>query len=158
MSEAARRVAEALALDGFKPKVESAGISFNGTLTVRGRTVDIRLDYDGLEFCTPPTVTITTPQVLGEKVIPHLDENNVLCAVDARQYVADRYSAAGQARGILIRVAEVLEEGLQVSSVREIEAEFPSHWGGAAVGVDFAPSTASPSRARTRAERCGFAG
>ncbi|QBQ47324.1 MULTISPECIES: ThiF family adenylyltransferase [Brevundimonas] len=139
MSEAARRVAEALALDGFKPKVESAGISFNGTLTVRGRTVDIRLDYDGLEFCTPPTVTITTPQVLGEKVIPHLDENNVLCAVDARQYVADRYSAAGQARGILIRVAEVLEEGLQVSSVREIEAEFPSHWGGAAVGVDFAP-------------------
>lgn len=139
MSEEARRVAQALALDGFKPKIGPAGVSFNGALTVRGRDVGVRLDYDGLEFCEPPTVTITTPQVLGEKVIPHLDENNVLCAVDARQYVADRYAAAAQARGILVRVAEVLEEGLQAKSVREIEAEFPSHWGGAAVGVDFAP-------------------
>lgn len=139
MSEEARRVAQALALDGFKPKVGTAGVSFNGTLTVRGRAVGVRLDYDGLEFCAPPTVTVTTPLVLGEKVIPHLDENNVLCAVDARQYVADRYAAAGQARGILVRVAEVLDEGLQAKSVREIEAEFPSHWGGPAVGVDFAP-------------------
>lgn len=135
----AARVASALALDGFTPRVRAGGLSFRGTVDLRGTPIPIRLDYDGLEFSSPPTVYVEDPSLLGDRVVPHLDEKHELCAVNARQYVADRYLAAGQARGIVLRIKEVLEDGLHLKATSEVAEEFPSHWGGAVVHIDFAP-------------------
>lgn len=135
----AARVTDALALDGFAPKISASGLSFRGSVNLRGSTIPVRLDYDGLEFSSPPRVFVEAPELLGKRVVPHLNEHNELCAFNARQYVADRYLAAEQARGIVARVAEVLEEGLHAKGTAEIAGEFPSHWGGNPVEIEFEP-------------------
>jgi len=138
METVAARITAALALDGFAPKVQAGGLSFRGTVDLRGAAIPLRLDYEGLDFSSPPTVVVERPELLGDRVVPHLDEHNVLCVFNARQYVADRYLAAEQARGIVARAKEVLEEGLQARGVAEVVEEFPGHWGGALVGIEFA--------------------
>jgi molybdopterin/thiamine biosynthesis adenylyltransferase len=135
----ARRVAAALALDGFRPRVRSGGLSFTGSVQVRGKAVAMRLEYDGLEFSRTPRVIIEDPDALGAGVLPHLEEDNSLCAVDPRQFVPDRYGADQQARGIVRRVAEVLDQGLGPSAAEEIATEFPRHWGGRLLRVEFGP-------------------
>lgn len=137
MATVAARVTAALALDGFTPRVRAGGLSFRGTVELRGAAIPLRLDYEGLDFSSPPTVVVERPELLGDRVVPHLDERDVLCVFNARQYVADRYLAAEQARGIIARAAEVLEEGLQARGVAEVAEEFPSHWGGTVVGIEF---------------------
>ncbi|WP_421934400.1 ThiF family adenylyltransferase [Phenylobacterium sp.] len=135
----AARVARALELDGFRPQVSPQGLSFRGALQVRAQRIVVRLDYDGTEFAHPPAIFIENPDALGMGVFPHLDEDGKLCAVDQRQFVADRYRAAELARGIVRRAALVLEKGQLPSAVAEIAEEFPRHWGGHTISVEFGP-------------------
>lgn len=137
--EATQRLIRALALDGFTPRVRADGLTFRGSVAIRNRRVPLRLDFDGFEFAAPPTVVVEDAALVADRVLPHIDEDGTLCAVDPRLYLADRYHAAEQARGIVRRAAEVLALGLTVEAVKEIAAEFPRHWGGLLVPVEFGP-------------------
>jgi hypothetical protein len=134
-----KRLAAGLALDGFKLRILPAGPSFRGVVEVRGQAVALSLNYEGPDFSEPPRVFVRSPETLSPGVVAHLDEANELCVVDRRQYVADRYALAEQGRGIVQRAAEMLERGLTKAGPLEIAEEFPRHWGGKVVRVEFGP-------------------
>lgn len=130
-------VISALAADGFEPTLVAKGVTFRGRVEVQGIDVRLRLEYRDLEFSEPAYVFIENPKALPRFVLPHLDEKNELCVVDRRQFVADRYQAAAQARGLIVRAREVIERGLTRHATEEIATEFPQHWGGLRLGVQF---------------------
>lgn len=131
-----RAVVAALGADGFILKLGTAAAVFRGSVMVGVHAVDLRLVYEDLEFAVPPRVFVDNPEVLGRPVLPHLDEAGELCVVESRAYVADRYHAAGQARGLVARAVEVLIHGLTRHATAEIAAELPAHWGGKLFEVD----------------------
>jgi hypothetical protein len=133
-------LAEALKSDGFKLRITSTGPSFLAMAHVRGIAIPMRLQYASNDLAEPPRVFVDQVEKLTAGVIAHLDEANELCVVDRREYIADRYAVAGQARGIVRRAAELLERGLTKAGPLEIAAEFPRHWGGQVVRVSFAPT------------------
>lgn len=143
-------LAEALRPDGFKLRITSTGPSFLGTAKVRGVAIPVRLQYASNDLTEPPKVFVDEVEKLTSGVIAHLDEANELCVVDRREYIADRYAVAGQARGIVRRAAELLERGLTKAGALEIAAEFPRHWGGQVIRVSFA---STQSFARLDAEK-----
>lgn len=141
MNSALNRLIGALALDGFKFRTTYGGPSFRGSVSVRGTSVKITLQYEGTSFTAPPRVFLEDCGALRPGVIAHLDETNELCVVDRREYVSDRYAIAEQARGIVVRAAEVLDRALSAAGPEEIAQEFPRHWGGKTVRVSFGPFT-----------------
>jgi len=130
-------VIHALADDGFTPVLTQNGVTFRGSVLVNGTAIRLRMEYRDLEFSEPAYVFVENPEDLPRPVLPHLDEKNELCVVDRRQFVADRYQAPAQAPGIVLRAREVIEKGLTHHATHEIANEFPQHWGGPAVGVEF---------------------
>jgi hypothetical protein len=101
------RLAEGLALDGFRVRLSNRGASFRGVVIAAGREVKLRLDYSR-EASEPPQVIVENPDVLPPGVVAHLDEVNELCVVDRSAYLADRYALAEQGRGIVRRAQEIL--------------------------------------------------
>jgi molybdopterin/thiamine biosynthesis adenylyltransferase len=139
-SEAVGRLVSGLKLDGFQMKVTASGLSFRGSVKVREVNVCLRLEYTNTSFTEPPKVFVENPEVLGVGVIGHLDDEDQLCVVDPREYVADRYVLAEHARGLVRRAAAVLEESLVARANPEgMLAEFPRYWGGAVFRVRFGP-------------------
>jgi hypothetical protein len=130
-------VTSALAVDGFEPVLTPKGAIFRGSVRVRDIDVRLRLEFRDLEFCEPPYLFIENPAALPRKVLPHLDEKSELCVVDRRQFVADRYHAAAEARGIVVRARGIIERGLTRHADDDIAEEFPQHWGGAGIGIEF---------------------
>jgi molybdopterin/thiamine biosynthesis adenylyltransferase len=130
-------VISALAADGFEAALSAKGVTFRGSVTVNEIDVHLRMEYRDLEFSEPANVFIENPAALPRPVLPHLDEKNELCVVDRRAFVADRYHAAAEARGMVIRTREVIARGLTRHAIDEIAEEFPEHWGGKRIGVEF---------------------
>jgi len=135
----ASEVARAIKLDGFSPKIRAGGIDFHGRIKVRDFEFAVRLEYESLEFDRPPWVFLENAEILDGRVLPHVDASGQICAVDRRRYVADRYLAPQQARGIIKRVADLLNEGLTAYAEAEIIEEFTRYWGGPEVHVNFGP-------------------
>ncbi len=158
-TETLSTVIAALAADGFESSLTATGVNFRGSVIANGIVVLLRLEYRDLEFCEPPYVFVENPAIIPRPVLPHLDDKDELCVVDRGEMVADRYSAAAQARGILVRAKEVIERGLTKHATGEIAEEFPQHWGGQGVGVEFSfydgPTEIAPGIGRfARVRRC----
>jgi hypothetical protein len=152
MSEPAlKRLAAGLKLDGFKVRFTAAGASFRGAVQLHGAAVNLRIQYSAGSITEPPRVIVENPELLGPGVFAHLDESHELCVVDRREYVADRYLVAEQARGIVHRAANLLERGLTKVGPLDIAEEFPRHWGGTVTRVHFGPTDgfAKPIKDRT---------
>lgn len=132
----ARKVIDALKYVGFASDLAGTGLRFDGSVQVRGQAVALRIIYPDLSFSDPPWVYVTDPIKLGRGVVPHLDEAGELCVVDRRAFVADRYHAAEQALGIVVRAAELLDAGLGTGAADEIAKEFPQHWGGSLIHAE----------------------
>lgn len=134
-----QRLVDGLRVDGFHLKHTAAGPSFRGSVAVRGQQIRLRLNYQHDAYSEPPRVVVENPKDLAPGVVAHLDEDNELCVVDRNAYVADRYAAAEQARGIVAKAAEVLARAGTQAAVDEIADEFPRHWGGRVIYLDAAP-------------------
>ena len=132
-----RRVIAALAEDGFEFTLEGGGGVFRGCVEASGLQVGLSLTYRDLEFSAPPLVRVRNAGDLPRPVVPHLEEDGTLCVVDSRRFVADRYSAAAQARGVVEKAKSVLVDGLTRHATAEIAREFPATWGGSTSGVAF---------------------
>lgn len=136
-TETLHRVSRALEADGFALSLGVASANFRGVIDIDGRPVAIRLRYSDLEFTEPPSVFLDRPPEWLRPVLPHLDEAGDLCVVDRNSYVSDRYRADAEARGIVRRAREVIQAGMTKNATAEIAREFPEHWGGKVVGIDF---------------------
>jgi hypothetical protein len=130
-------IAAALAADGFEANLNISGAVFRGAITVNGFDLAISLRYSDLTFSEAPRTFIENPEILPRKVMPHLDDNNELCVVDRDRFVADRYSAPAEARGLIVKAKQVIERGLTKHAIEEIAREFPQHWSIQGVNVEF---------------------
>jgi len=130
-------VSAALAEDGFEASLLGRGVTYRGTVDVNGLAVQLRLEFRDLEFSEPAYAFIENPCDLPRRVLPHLDEKNELCVVDRNAFVADRYAAAAQARGLVCRAREIITHGLTRHAVDDIANEFPQYWAPAGAGIDF---------------------
>lgn len=66
--------------------------------------------------------------MLNRKVVPHIDDAGEFCIVNRQMYIFDRYRAAEQTLGLILRASEILERGMTRAGTDEIAAEFPSYW------------------------------
>ena len=132
-----RAVAAALAVDGFTASLTSGGAVFRGLVVVNGFELKVSLQYSDFTMCESPRTYIENAEILPRGVIPHLDDKNELCTVDRNRFVADRYSAPEEARGIVVKVRQVVQHGLTKHATEEIAQEFPQHWGGQPVNLEF---------------------
>ena len=132
-----KAIAAALAADGFEADLNIGGAIFRGSIIVNGFSLRISLQYSDLSLVEAPRTTIENPEILPRKVVPHLDENNELCVVDRSRFVADRYFAPAEARGLIVKTKQVIERGLTRHATEEIAREFPQHWGLKGVSVEF---------------------
>lgn len=130
-----RSIIAAAAEDGFSHKLLGTRLVLEGSLRVRQAVVPASIVFDDLALAEPPRLIVSDATPLGRKVIPHLDEDGELCAVDRNLFVLDRYHAAAQTRGLIIRAHEVLERGLTKAATEEIAAEFPRHWSSDWMGI-----------------------
>lgn len=114
--------------DGFKPKVRGEGVELCGHVEVRGRSVPLIIQFDDLTLAEAPKLFVPDLSMLERIVMPHVDDDQELCAVDRSQFVFDRSQAPGQVRGMIVRAREVLEEGLTASATSQIAEELDSYW------------------------------
>lgn len=121
-------IIEALAQDGFKPKLVGDGIEFHGHIAVAQRKVPLCLEFADLTLAEGPKLLVPDLSMLERKVVPHVDEAGELCAVDRRLFVFDRYRAPELARGLVIRAREVLTRGMTKKGTNEIAEEFGAYW------------------------------
>lgn len=134
--EVLRSIISAAALDSFSPRFAGNGLTLEGELHVRNYVLPAQVVFDDLACAEPPRLRLVDTSCLPRRVLPHLDEDRELCAVDRDLFVFDRYQAGAQVRGLLVRAREVVERGLTKSAVDEIAAEFPRHWASDWIGIE----------------------
>lgn len=123
-------IIKAVAGDGFSPRLTSNGLDLEGGIKVCGLAVPLRIRFDDLALATSPRLFLPDVSMLSRKVVPHVNDAGEFCVVDRRMHVFDRYHAAEQTRGLIVRAAEVLERGMGKAGTAEIASEFASYWSG----------------------------
>ncbi|MEA3013195.1 MAG: hypothetical protein QOD42_1740 [Sphingomonadales bacterium] len=131
-----RSVISAAAADAFLPHLNGGGLTLKGQLPVREIEVSAKVVFDDLAFVRPPRLLLSDTSRLPRKILPHLDADGELCAVDRDLFVLDRYNAGAQVRGLLAKARQVIEAGLTKAATGEIAAEFPRHWSSDWIGIE----------------------
>lgn len=124
-----RQIIDAVAVDGFKPRVTAAGIDLVGAIEVGTVSVPLRISFDDMSLAASPRLFLPDLSMLKRKVVPHVDQSNEFCVVNRQMYVFDRFKAAAQTRGLIKRAADVLARGMTKAGTDEIADEFVSYWG-----------------------------
>jgi hypothetical protein len=119
-AELLKPIIDAVAEDGFKPKLTIERLELHGEIEVCRRKVPLCLQFDDLMLAEGPRLLVPDVSMLGRKVIPHIDEDGELCAVDRQLFVFDRYRAPELTRGLIIRAREVLSRGMTKVGTDEI--------------------------------------
>lgn len=135
-AQLARAVIDAVANDGFVSQLTGSGLTLSGSVLAGKLRVPIKLVFNDLEFIEAPRAIVDDPSLLPRPVVPHLDDAGELCVINRSFHVFDRYSAAAQTRGIIMRAAELLTAGLSTKATAEIAREFPSYWSGVRHDID----------------------
>jgi molybdopterin/thiamine biosynthesis adenylyltransferase len=146
MSSAVVPIIEAVAADGFRPRLTADGLALEGTITVGASSVPLVIRFDDLSLASAPRVYLPDTSMLTRKVVPHVDGDGEFCVVDRRTHVFDRYRGAEQTRGLIVRAAEVLERGETRKGTEEIADEMPFYWSAEALELpDDRPTDRSTS-------------
>lgn len=128
MNEAIISIVKAVAADGFSPRLDADGLTLEGGVAVGRVKVPLVIRFDDLTLASAPRMYLPDTSMLGRRVVPHVDSAGEFCVVDRRTHVFDRYRAAEQTRGLIVRAAEVLERGMTKAGTQEIADELPSYW------------------------------
>jgi molybdopterin/thiamine biosynthesis adenylyltransferase len=127
-AEIVRSVIDAVAVDGFMPRLAGGGIELHGVIKAGVATVPMYIRFEDVSFVSSPRCFLPDVSMLGRKVVPHLDDAGEFCVVDRQTVVFDRYRAPEQTRGLIVRAKEVLERGMGKAGTSEIAQEFHSYW------------------------------
>lgn len=127
-TETIRAIIQALAADGFKPRLVGDGLELCGEIKVGSATLPMRIWFEDLSLATSPRCYLTDVSMLPRKVVPHLNSAGEFCVVDRSLFVFDRYRAPEQTRGLIVRAKEVLERGMTKAGTDEIANEFTLYW------------------------------
>ena len=138
-----RPIIDAVAVDGFRPRLTANGLDLEGEIAVGALTVPLRVSFDDLTLASSPRLFLPDISMLGRKVVPHVDDAREFCVVNRQMYVFDRFKAAAQTRGLIKRAAEVLGHGMTKAGTDEIADEFVSYWAIDFIEVDEPPATGS---------------
>lgn len=140
-AELLRPIIDAVAVDGFKPRLTADGLDLEGEIAVGTLAVPLRVSFDDLTLASSPRVFLPDISMLGRKVVPHVDDAHEFCVVNRQMYVFDRFKAAAQTRGLIKRAAEVLAHGMTKAGTEEIADEFVSYWASDIIEVGEPPAT-----------------
>lgn len=128
-AEIAQAIIDAVASDGFSGRLTARGLTLIGEIQLGRMPIALRLVFGDLEFIEPPRIYVDQPARLPRRVVPHLDDAGELCVINRAFHVFDRYQAPAQTRGLIVRAAELLIDGISAGATEEIAREFPSYWG-----------------------------
>lgn len=121
-------IISAIEADGFKPEIRGEGVDLCGQIDVHGHRIPLHICFDDLSLAEAPKLYVPDLSMIERVVMPHVDDDGELCALDRSRFVFDRSQAPGQVRGMIIKAKDVLTEGLMASATRQIADEFDSYW------------------------------
>lgn len=127
-AETVQALVAAVRPDGFVPRLVGRGLELHGDISVKGIAVPLALKFEDLTLAQSPRVYLPDVSRLNRKVVPHRGEDGEFCVVDRRFHVFDRFQAAAQTRGLIVRAGEILERGMTKAGTAEIAEEFMSYW------------------------------
>jgi molybdopterin/thiamine biosynthesis adenylyltransferase len=108
-----------------------------GELDKSGLRIPVSIEIADTEFVHAPVVRLRRTEETRHKPIAHIaGPDGVLCYLDTRATVLDRYDPAGTVLRCLVEAERVLGDALRGRSNQDFAAEFLSYWAESAALVD----------------------
>lgn len=108
---------------------ETRWYAYEGTLQCDHIKVPVFLRYANLDFVEVPQVILRQPRPLElQRPLPHINTEGRICALDAEQYVLDRYRPVVAIATLLEQAQTVLIDSIRGRNAEDAGAEFIAYW------------------------------
>jgi len=146
-AEAIAQIIEALAEEGFSFVRASELPTFEGSVTVLGRTLRLKITFHRLDFTRLPRVVLLdrAKELPGHRA--HVEDDDAICYSSPGTLILDMYTPGQHALTVLALVRRTLGEILSGTAEADLATEFPQHWRGAFEVPVVLPPNAHPGKA-----------
>lgn len=128
--EAIEQIAEALAQEGFARTPACELPTFEGSVTVLGRTLRLGVTFPRLDFTILPQLRLLdrAAELPGHRA--HVEDDDAICYSSPGTLVLDMHSPGNHALTVLGLARRTLAEILSGAAEADLATEFPQHWRG----------------------------
>ena len=132
-----RAIDAALRQQGFARDWQRPMLAYTGVLDKTGLRIPVSVEVQDIDFGKPPVVRLLRTGDARLKPVAHVaGPEGVLCYLDTRATVLDRYDPGGTVLRCLIEAERVLRDALSGRSNQDFAGEFLSYWADLTALVD----------------------
>lgn len=129
-SEALSVIDATLKHQGFS-EVGPGPADYEGTVSVHGKPVNVRLSIDDTSFSSMPVVTLLDRSQISYEVLAHIATNSTVCYSSAVGVPIDMFEPGQAVLRVLEDVASTLELSAKGQGAMQIADEYQFYWRGA---------------------------